>query len=128
MKQISFDGIGAVVATFEAAEGVAGGQAVKIGGNGRVEPCSAGDSFAGVALEPRNGLAAVQVKGFCTVTGSGLKTGRARLVADGKGGVKPAGSAVITPGQDGNVTVPAAEGAEVLVVSVETDGTAVICL
>lgn len=114
MKKISFDGVGAVVATFEAADGVAGGQVVKLTGNGAVGPCSAGDVFAGVALEPRNGMAAVQVGGFCAVTGTGLTVGRAVLAADGKGGLTPAATD--------------APGVQVLVVSVEADGSAVICL
>ena len=88
MKHISFDGVGAVVATFEAAAGVAGGQVVKLTGNGTVGPCA--------------------------VSGTGLTVGRALLAADGNGGVKAAASG--------------AAGAEVLVVSVEEDGTAVICL
>ena len=114
MKHISFDGVGAVVATFEAAAGVAGGQVVKLTGNGTVGPCEAGDAFAGVALEPWGGMAAVQVTGLCAVSGTGLPVGRALLAADGNGGVKAA--------------APGSAGAEVLVVSVEEDGTAVICL
>jgi len=113
MSSISFDGIGAVTATFTAAEGVESGQVVKVSGSGQVGPCAAGDAFAGVALTPRAGMAAVQVKGFCTVASTGgLTPGRAVLAADGQGGVKP--------GEAGGV--PA------LVVSVEEDGTAVICL
>ena len=113
MSSISFDGIGAVTATFIADEGVQGGQVVKMTGGGQVGPCKAGDVFAGVALTPRAGLAAVQVKGFCQVAASGLTVGRALLAADGKGGVKAAAAD--------------AAGVEALVVSVETDS-AVICL
>ena len=113
MSKISFDGVGAVVATFLAEEGVKGGQVVKITGNGTVGPCAAGDSFCGVALEPRGGMAAVQVRGFAAVPGStGLAVGQAALAADGQGGVKLAESG----------------GVPALVVSVETDGTAVLCL
>lgn len=113
MSKFSFEDIGAVVATFAAGEGVKGGQVVKVTDNGMVGPCSAGDKFCGVALEPRKGGAAVQVKGFVTVpcTGS-LTVGWATLAADGTGGVKTA-----TTG-----------GMSVLVVSVGTDGTAVLCL
>ncbi len=128
MSRISFDGIGGVVVTFTAGEGVKNGQVVKMTGSGQVGPCQAGDGFAGVALEPRAGMAAVQVRGFCRVAGTGLSVGRARLVADGAGGVKPAGETVVQPGQEGAVTIPAAAGTEVLVVSVEEDGSAVICL
>lgn len=67
MSKISFEDIGSVVATFLADSGVKGGQVVKLTGNGQVGPCSAGDAFCGVALEPRAGMAAVQVKGFVPV-------------------------------------------------------------
>ena len=111
MSSFSFDGIGAVVATFEAGEGVKGGQVVKMTGNGQVGPCESGDQFCGVALEPRAGIAGVQMKGFVTVAGTGLALGRAILAADGQGGVKTA-----------------AEGVSATVVSVNEDGSAVICL
>ena len=111
MSNVSFDGIGAVVATFAADEGVKGGQVVKLTGNGQVGPCSDNDKFCGVALEPRAGIAGVQVKGFMTVTGSGLSVGAATLAADSAGGVKTA-----------------AEGVSATVISVNEDGTAVICL
>lgn len=111
MSNLSYEGIGAVVATFEVDEGVKGGQVVKPTGNGQVGPCSADDKFCGVALEPRAGITGVQVKGFMTVTASGLSVGAATLAADGNGGVKSAAS-----------------GVSATVVSVNEDGTAVICL
>ena len=89
MSKISFEDIGSVVATFLADSGVKGGQVVKLTGNGQVGPCSAGDAFCGVALEPRAGLAAVQVKGFVTVSTTGsLTPGWANVEADGNGGVQ----------------------------------------
>ena len=111
MSKCSFDGIGAVVATFHADEGVKGGQVVKLTGNGQVGPCGDSDTFCGVALEPRAGIAGVQVKGFMTVAGTGLSLGAATLAADGKGGVKSA-----------------AEGVCATVISVIEDVSAVICL
>lgn len=112
MNNISFDGIGAVVATFSAGEGVKGGQAVKLSSNGQVAPCGDGEALCGVALEPRSGLAAVQVKGFVTLPSSGgLTIGWNTLVGDGSGGIKAA---------EGGVSA--------LVVSVDSDGTAVVCL
>ena len=88
MSKISFEDIGAVTATFAAGEGVEGGQVVKVTGNGTVGPCAAGDAFCGVALEPRKGAAAVQVKGFVTVSCTGdLALGWTALAADGQGGV-----------------------------------------
>ena len=111
MSKFSFEDIGAVTATFAAGEGVEGGQVVRMTANGTVGPCAEGDAFCGVALEPRKGAAAVQVKGFVTVSCTGsLTLGRTDLAADGKGGVKAA---------SGGVTA--------LVVSVG-DGSAVVCL
>ena len=112
MSKISFEDIGSVVATFLADSGVKGGQVVKLTGNGQVGPCSAGDAFCGVALEPRKGGAAVQVKGFVTVPYTGeLTLGWATLAADGSGGVKA------------NAT-----GVTALVVSVDGESSAVVCL
>ena len=113
MSKISFEDIGSVVATFLADSGVKGGQVVKLTGNGQVGPCSAGDAFCGVSLEPRAGLAAVQVKGFVTVkTADTLTVGWAELAGDGDGGVKTAETG----------------GVAALVADVKDDGTAVICL
>ena len=71
MSKISFEDIGAVVATFAAEEGVCGGQVVKVTGSGTVGPCGDGDAFCGMAFQPRKGMAAVQVKGFLTVSTTG---------------------------------------------------------
>lgn len=112
MNKISFADIGAVTATFMADGAVKGGQVVKITDSGKVGPCADNEKFCGVALNPRLGAAAVQVKGFVEVPCSGSITpGWAVLAADGKGGVKAASA-----------------GVTVLVVSAQTDGTAVLCL
>lgn len=112
MNKISFADIGAVTATFMTAGEVKGGQVVKLTANGKVGPCSDNDKFCGVALNPRLGAAAVQVKGFIEVPCSGSITpGWATLAANGKGGVKTASA-----------------GVNVLVVSAQPDGTAVLCL
>lgn len=92
MKKISFDGIGQVIATFEAGD-VKGGQVVKITGNGQAGACAAGDSFCGVALEGRGGFAGVQVKGFAEVAAAeAVDLGWVKLEADGAGGVQPSES------------------------------------
>lgn len=115
MSKFSFEDIGAVMVTFAAGDDVKGGQAVKLSGNAAVAACADGDMFCGVALEPREGGAAVQVKGFVTVPCSGgLTVGWAALAADGQGGVRPAAAAET--------------GVTALVVSVSGDGTAVLCL
>ena len=112
MSKFSFEDIGAVVATFAAGSGVKGGQVVKVTDNGTVDACGEGDTFCGVALEPRKGGAAVQVKGFVTVPYTGeLTLGWATLAADGSGGVKA------------NAT-----GVTALVVSVDGESSAVVCL
>lgn len=127
MSKVSFEDIGAVVATFALQEGVKGGQTVKVTGSGQVGPCASGDPFCGVALEPRWGCGAVQVKGFVSVkTGETLTPGWAELVADGTGGVRAAREAAAA--SEGQSAVPAEQGVRVLVVSTEPDGSAVLCL
>ena len=94
MKQISFEDIGAVCATFAAQEGVKAGQVVKLADNATVGPCTDGEAFAGVALEEGSWVG-VQVKGFLTVAASSALTpGWAVLAADGSGGVKTSASGV----------------------------------
>ena len=67
--------------------------------------------------------------GFVQVSCTGsLSVGPALLVADGQGGVKAAGSQSVTPESGGQVVIPAPAGVSALVVSVETDGTAVLFL
>jgi len=112
MSKISFEDIGAVVATCQVEEGVTGGQVVKLTDSAKVGPCADGEAFCGVAMEPRTGIAGVQFKGFMTVTCTGTLTpGPATLTADGTGGVKSADA-----------------GVAVQVISMGSDGTAVICL
>lgn len=90
MKQVSFDDIHSVAATFAAQEGVVSGQVVKITANGQVGPCTAGEKFCGVALSGAP-FAGVQVKGFATVKTTGaVALGWTKLAADGTGGVKAA--------------------------------------
>ena len=71
MSKVSFEDIGAVIATFAAQDGVKPGQMVKITANGEVGACSAKDAFAGQAQSVRGGFAGVQVKGFLTVSTTG---------------------------------------------------------
>ena len=114
VSKVSFEDIGAVIATFAAQDSVKPGQVVKITANGEVGACSAKDAFAGQAQSVRGGFAGVQVKGFLTlpVTGS-VALGRVSLEADGTGGVQTASTG----------------GVPALVVSVDaTAKTAVVCL
>jgi hypothetical protein len=113
--KVSYEGIGEVVATFRVGAGVQAGQVVKMDDNGKVAGCNVGDRFCGVALAPVQGYGAVQVGGFAAVKYSGAApaVGFVTLAADGQGGVK----------------TDAANGAEVLVVAVDTSAaTAVIRL
>jgi len=119
MNQFSFEGIGAVAATFSAGTGVKGGQVVKLTQPDTVGACEDGDRFCGLAMEPRRGGAAVQMKGFMQVNRTGpLGVGWHALVADGAGGVRAAAEGA------------AESGVAALVVSVSPgdSGTAVICL
>lgn len=112
MSKISFEDIGAVVATCQVEEGVRGGEVVKLTDNAKVGSCAAGDKFCGMAMQPRGAIAGVQFKGFMTVACTGeLIPGWATLAADGSGGVKNAES-----------------GVPALVIAMNADGTAVICL
>ena len=114
MGKISFEDIGAVVATFAAKSDTVPGQVVKITANGEVGACSANDAFTGLALSLRDGYAGVQLQGFFPVSTTGtVNLGRCNLAADGSGGVQAA-----TTG-----------GVPALVVQVDsTTKTAVICL
>ncbi len=91
---VSFEGIGEVMATFYAQDGVERGQVVKVNGESSVSVCAAGERFDGVAVSARDGFAGVQVGGFAELPceDSTVAVGRVSLTADGKGGVKKAGA------------------------------------
>ena len=55
-RQVSYEEIGAVTATFIAQSGVEDGMAVKLAGDSTVGPCTAGERFCGVALAPVGAL------------------------------------------------------------------------
>ncbi len=92
-KQVSFEEIGAVTATFRAEDGVTEGEVVTLTGDAQVAPADAGDPICGVAYNPAGGYTAVQVGGFAYVpVKTALTPGWANLVADGSGGVRVAAS------------------------------------
>lgn len=62
--ELSFNGYGENAATFAAQDGVAAGMPVKMAANGTVGACASGDLFCGVALNVREGFAAVQLGGY----------------------------------------------------------------
>ncbi|MGX8711538.1 hypothetical protein ACRQU7_18025 [Caproiciproducens sp. R1] len=87
---ISLNGYGEQMATFEAESGVAPGIPVKMTGNGLVGVGQAQDEFCGVAVSVRGGFAAVQLHGYVTVAYSGTApaVGYRFLSCDGNGGVQ----------------------------------------
>jgi len=89
-SKVSFEGIGEMVATFYAEDGVMAGQVVKISDDSTVSACADGDRFCGVAVNVKDGCAGVQVKGFAKVScaDSTVTVGYVTLAADGNGGVK----------------------------------------
>ena len=114
MKKVSFEEIGAVVATFLAGDNAKKGQMVNLSAADTVDGCSADGRFCGLALDVTgDGVASVQVSGFAQVpcSDAGVTPGWVALAADGTGGMK----------QD------ASGGTDYLVVQVETSS-AVICL
>ena len=108
---VSFEEIGRLAVTF-AQSGCESGQVCKLGSDGTVIPCAAGEKFCGIVESVRGGFAAVQLEGFATVAvSSPMSVGYVALSADGSGGIK------------------SGSGREHLVVSVDvTAGTAVIKL
>lgn len=91
-SKISFDDVGAVLASFFVAEGVAHGAAVTLTGEETVG-VAADKKICGVAYAPASdSIAAVQVAGFATVnvSGAALTAGWENLTGDGTGSVKKA--------------------------------------
>lgn len=69
---VSFGGIGEVVATFKTSGTVKKGNLVKLSANATVAACAADDRICGVAIyAAADGFASVQLKGAVTVTYSG---------------------------------------------------------
>ena len=82
--KVSLNGYGESVTTFEAEDSVKVGYPVKMTDNGKVGLCKAKEAFCGIALNVRNGFAAVQLQGYysgLTYTGSGMKVGILKLGA-----------------------------------------------
>lgn len=112
MENIIYDGIGEVCATCQVSDYVFDGCVVSLDEEGCILCSAEGEQFVGVAKAPRNRYTTVQFKGFATVGYTGtLSLGWNTLVADANGGVKTASA-----------------GVKALVVKINDDGTAVICL
>lgn len=92
--EISLNGYGEGIATFEAGEGTRAGAPVKLTGNGAVGPCAEEDDFCGVARNVRGGYAAVQLAGYARLpfSGDSPEVGFRQLSASAEGGVQAAAS------------------------------------
>lgn len=88
--EISFEGIGQVIASFRAESGVKPGMAVAITENGTVGLGTAGDTVCGKVISVRSGMAAVQIGGMAQLDYSGTAPalGMDCLAVDGAGKVK----------------------------------------
>lgn len=90
MSKVTFNGMGELVATFQAGS-VTVGAPVIMNGNNAIRNGSGGTAPVGVALNKRGGYAGVLLKGFTQVKYSGTPAlGWNSLVADGTGGLRPA--------------------------------------
>ena len=92
---ISYDGIGQTVATFNCAEDIAAGRPVKLSDNASVAECADGNAFNGVtAAASDGGIVPVILRGFVKVPYSGTAptAGNGIVAADGKGGIKTSSS------------------------------------
>lgn len=109
---LSYEGMGALLASFCAEDGVTKGAVVTMSASDTVADCDSGDFICGVAVDPKEGFTAVQLAGLATVSYSGTApaVGFASLVADGSGGVK----------------VDATNGMSYLVISVDTATTTAV--
>ena len=89
MMEFSYEGIGQVVATFAAEEGVEPGMAVAVIENGTVGVPSGGAELAGKVLAVNGDCCAVQVGGFMELafTGESPTVGWNTIACDGEGGI-----------------------------------------
>jgi len=89
--KLSYEGIGQWAATF-ACTGVSEGSVVKVGANGTVSACAAGEAFCGTVSSVSHGgeACSVVLGGLVTAAYSGIAPtlGYGGLSADGQGGVK----------------------------------------
>jgi len=87
--KIAFDEIGENYVTFYAGASAAEGQVCKLGDNGTVAACGAGEDFCGVSAGIRDGAASVQMSGYCELPYTGASApavGYGHLAANGTGG------------------------------------------
>lgn len=89
---INFCGYGENVATFLTSGTVAPGTPVKVSASGTVSACANGDNMAGVAINVRDGYAAVQLAGYVELatSDSTITPGFIKLCSAGSNKVKAA--------------------------------------
>lgn len=91
---INFSGYNENVVTFEVdGSGVTMGTPVKMSSSGTVSACASGDNMVGVAVNVRNGYAAVQLTGYIEMpTDSTIEVGYQTLAASSDGKVEASAS------------------------------------
>lgn len=102
---IGFKGFAENTVTFQASEDVKAGMAVTLDTEGVAVPCADGDKICGVAINVREGYAAVQLKGYTELPSDGrIPCGWQTVAADAQGrvAVNDAGTEVlVVSSQDG---------------------------
>ncbi len=83
---VNFNGYNENAATFLADSTVSSGIPVKMKENGTVQACTSGDGFCGVALNVRDGYAAVQLEGYVSLPCSGEVPVGYQFLTAGAGG------------------------------------------
>ena len=107
---VSFQGFGEGIATFEASGEINPGVPVRMEKNGVVAACANGEVPCGISIRARDGFVSVLLKGYARVKcGSSVLIGRQNIVADVSGKIKKADT-----------------GLPVLVVDVEDDSCGLI--
>lgn len=93
MNNLSYEGIGAIVATFNCKRELKVAHVVSMNGPKTMDKCHNGECFDGVVFDWEPKIVAVQVRGFAKVKtneSEWFSMGRNLLVADGEGGVRQA--------------------------------------
>ncbi len=89
--EVSFNGFGEQVATFEAESAVKAGSMVKMTANGTVGICAEKEQFCGIVLSARDGFAAVQLGGYMgnvPYIGTDMAVGYKTVVAAANGKIQ----------------------------------------
>lgn len=104
---VSLKGFNTQIASFEADSAVTAGMAVGITANNKVAKATAAGGVAGVCVNVREGIAAIQLTGYVRVSYSGDTA-------------PTVGFCLLTGDGDGNVKVVTSGGRSMLVTAVDT--------